>query len=127
MTKMRLLSSLSIIGLLTMASTMPSSASVYEEAKKVCAERFADEQKSGSVPTGMSKSRYLSQCQNSYVRSVKLESELNDASMVDQENSVRHSKNGQGGPEILPPAAKPAASTSVKVVKPLPRFKPTIQ
>lgn len=125
MTSTRLLRSCAIIGLVTMASGAPSSASVYEEARQVCAARFADEQKSGSVPKGMSKSRYLSQCQNSYVRSVKLERELRGASKSDQEETAKHSKDGQGGPEILPPAST-AKATRPKLVKPTPRFKPTL-
>ena len=77
MTRIQILSSVLIAGSVLAGSAMPAAASVFEDAKKVCLERFNDEQKSGSVPKGMNKSRYLAQCQKSYVHSVQLENELN--------------------------------------------------
>lgn len=125
MKRIHLFSSVLIAGSFFASAAMPSAASVYDEARKVCNDRFSDEQKSGSVPKGMSKERYLGQCQRSYVRSVKLESELNDADN-DFDGSEAQSKDGQGGPEILPPQAASAKGTRKAAVKPLPRFKPTI-
>lgn len=125
MTNMRLFSSLAIVGSIFAVTANVAMASVYDDAKKVCLERYNDELKSGSVPKGMNRTRYLSQCQNSYVRSVKLENELNENQAANQDGSDAQSKDGQGGPEILPPA--PAAhAKKTPPSKPVPRFKPTI-
>ena len=123
MKTMRLLSSLALAGSIFAVTANVATASVYEDAKRVCLERYNDELKSGSVPKGMNKTRYLNQCQNSYVRSVKLENELNENQADNQDGSHAQSKDGQGGPEILPPA--PAAKKA-PASKPAPRFKPTI-
>lgn len=125
MKNMRLFSSLAIAGSIFALTANVAMASVYDDAKKVCLERYNDELKSGSVPKGMNKTRYLTQCQNSYVRSVKLENELNENQADNQDGSNAQSKDGQGGPEILPPA--PAAhAKKTPASKPVPRFKPTI-
>lgn len=123
MKTMRLLSSLAIAGSIFAVTANVAIASVYDDAKKVCLERYNDELKSGSVPNGMNKTRYLNQCQKSYVHSVQLENELNENQADNQDGSNAQSKDGQGGPEILPPAppAKKAPAS-----KPVPRFKPTI-
>lgn len=132
MTPMRMFSSAAFVSAVAMASVMPASASsVWEEARKVCTERYNDEAKSGTVPNGMNKTRYMNQCQGSYVRSVKLESELEENLNIDVDAPVAHSKNGQGGPEILPPQSARDASASLSgkkqaPSKPVPRFKPTI-
>lgn len=133
MTPMRLFSSAILASVIATAFVAPATAgSVWEEARKVCTDRYNDEVKSGTVPNGMNKTRYMNQCQGSYVRSVKLESELEENLQGDMDGSTAHSKNGQGGPEILPPQSQPVAPattvTTKKVApaKPLPRFKPTI-
>jgi hypothetical protein len=103
---------------------------VWDEARKVCTERYNDEARSGTVPNGMNKTRYMNQCQGSYVRSAKLENELEDNLNEVTDGSASHSKNGQGGPEILLPQAQPAGQVAGRkpatATKPLPRFKPTI-
>ena len=131
MTRIQIFSSVLIAGSVLAGSAMPAAASVFEDAKKVCLERFNDEQKSGSVPKGMNKSRYLAQCQKSYVHSVQLENELNNTdSKTDNsvDGSNAQSRDGQGGPEILPPAATAKSAKPAKKAanKPLPRFKPTV-
>lgn len=129
MTRTRIFSSVLVAGSVLAGAALPAASSVYEDAKKVCLERFNDEQKSGSVPKGMNKSRYLSQCQRSYVRSVQLENELNNqdskpgTTTVDGSNAL--SKDGQGGPEILP-ATSARKAAKVPSAKPLPRFKPAV-
>lgn len=128
-TRFQIVSSAFIAASILVGATLPASASVYEDAKKVCLERFNDEQKSGSVPKGMNKSRYLAQCQKSYVRSVQLENELNNVdSKTDDsvDGSNAQSKDGQGGPEILPPATTPKKPAKTSATKPLPRFKPAV-
>lgn len=131
MTPMRLFSSVVFSAACALASVVPASAgSVWDEARKVCTERYNDEVKSGTVPNGMNKTRYMNQCQGSYVRSVQLENELEDNLGDNTDGSASHSKNGQGGPEILLPqaqATEPATGRKATVTsKPVPRFKPTI-
>ena len=120
---------LASIGVVAVLSA-PASASVWDEARKVCVERYNDEVKSGSVPNRMTKDRYVKQCQASYVRSAKLEDELEDAlgPNNDVDAASGNSLNGQGGPEdLLPPppvqrAKAPAAPAREPKVQP--RFKP---
>ncbi len=131
MTPMRLFSSVVFSAACALASVVPASAgSVWDEARKVCTERYNDEVKSGTVPSGMNKTRYMNQCQGSYVRSVQLENELEENLHDSSDGSASHSKNGQGGPEILLPQTHPSAQSAVRkataATKPVPRFKPTI-
>jgi len=128
---MRLFSSVVFSAACALASVVPASAgSVWDEARKVCTERYNDEVKSGTVPNGMNKTRYMNQCQGSYVRSVQLENELDDNLTDNADGSDANSKNGQGGPEILLPQAHPSAQAAGRkataATKPVPRFKPTI-
>ena len=131
MTPMRLFSSVVFSAACALASVVPASAgSVWDEARKVCTERYNDEVKSGTVPSGMNKTRYMNQCQGSYVRSVQLENELEVHLNDTTDGSDSNSKNGQGGPEILLPQAQPTAQAAGRkpatASKPVPRFKPTI-
>ena len=133
MTRIRILSSVLIAGSVLAGAALPAAASVAEDAKKVCLDRFNDEQKSGSVPKGMNKQRYLAQCQKSYVHSIQLENELNNQDAKPDngiDGSNAQSKDGQGGPELLPVTkpAKPARTPAGKATsaKPTPRFKPAI-
>jgi hypothetical protein len=119
-----------IAGTVLAGVALPAAASVAEDARRVCLERFNDEQKSGSVPKGMNKARYLAQCQKSYVHSVQLENELNNQDKADNsiDGSNAQSKDGQGGPEILPvrSSAKPVKAAKTPSAKPMPRFKPAV-
>jgi len=130
-TAMRLFSSVVFSAACALAFVVPASAgSVWDEARKVCTDRYNDEARSGTVPNGMNKTRYMNQCQGSYVRSAKLENELEDNLNEDTGGSAPHSKNGQGGPEILLPQTQPSGQVAGRkpaaATKPLPRFKPTI-
>lgn len=133
MTVMRFICSAAFVSAVAAAFVAPASAgSVWEEARKVCTERYNDEVRSGTVPNGMNKTRYLNQCQGSYVRSVKLESELEETLDVEVDGSDAQSRNGQGGPEILVPQSAPAAPGAAAPARksapsrPVPKFKPTI-
>lgn len=53
-----------------------SASSIAEEAKKVCTERYNMEKEGGSLPKGMAKSKYMSQCTKGYVRTAQLEADL---------------------------------------------------
>jgi hypothetical protein len=104
----------------------PALSSPWEEARKVCLERYNDELRSGTVPNRMTKSRYLNQCQASYVRSAKLEDELEETLGPDYGRTPSNSANGQGGPEdLVRPAAQAIRSTPpARPLPPMPRFKP---
>lgn len=105
----------------------PATASVWDDARKVCLERYNDELKSGSVPNRMTKDRYVKQCQASYVRSAKLDEELEDALGPNDGAGDASSFTGQGGPEdlVTPPAAQqPKPAAPARAAKPLPRAKP---
>ena len=54
----------------------PSHASPAQDAKNVCLERYEVEKKGGTLPAGMSKAKYLTQCTTSILRNAKLEAEL---------------------------------------------------
>ena len=105
----------------------PAAASVWDEARKVCLERYNDELKSGSVPNRMTKDRYVKQCQASFVRSAKLDEELEETLGPNVETGDAKSFNGQGGPEDLvspPVAQQPKPAVPARASKPLPRAKP---
>src|SRR5262249_43617660 len=66
-------------------------ASLAQDAKKVCLERYNAEKEGGTLPDGMSKSKYMSQCTRSFVRNAQLEAK--EAATHDNQGS----KPGQGG------------------------------
>lgn len=62
------------IGLaLTLSPALAASASVVQEAKKICLERYNLEKSGGTLPDGMAKSKYMSQCTNSIKRTAALQ------------------------------------------------------
>jgi len=56
-----------------------SHASPAQDARKVCLERYNVEKAGGTLPAGMSKAKYLTQCTTSILRNAKLEAELKAA------------------------------------------------
>ena len=73
MTCVKLLNSIAFSVLGLAATLAPSAASVYDDAKKICLDRYVEEKVENSVPAGMSKERYLRQCQGSYVKTAARE------------------------------------------------------
>lgn len=69
---------LATVAVLSLAFAAPSIGASFDAAaaRKTCQERYADEQKSGTIPVGMSKSKYVSQCTNSLRRDFQLEQDL---------------------------------------------------
>lgn len=55
-----------------------SSAASAQDAQKICLERYNLEKEGGTIPVGMSKAKYMSQCTNSIRRRAKLEQELSE-------------------------------------------------
>ena len=82
MTPVRVISSLTISALAFGAgfsASAAASAALQAEARKVCLEQYNAEKNGGTVPAGMSKSKYLSQCTRGYVRNAELEAKLAQA------------------------------------------------
>jgi hypothetical protein len=52
----------------------PAGATNAQDAKKICLERYNLEKSGGTLPDGMAKSKYMSQCTNSIKRIAALES-----------------------------------------------------
>lgn len=101
-----------LLGLCAVALLVGSTvatAAVFDakEAKKTCLDRYNEEQAGGTIPAGMSKSKYLSQCVNSMRRNAELEKEL-----TEQTPAV-------GGSNEL--TAGPAAKTGTTPVQSKPR------
>ncbi len=121
MTCVKLLNSIvfSVFGLA--ATLVPAAASIHDDARKICLERYVEEKAGNSVPAGMSKERYLRQCQGSYVKTASREQSYND-----DPAPAPISTNGQGGPEILPPGTTILKATPRKTTIPTPRFKPAV-
>jgi hypothetical protein len=55
-------------------------AAASQDPLKICTERYNLEKNGGSIPVGMSKSKYMSQCTGSIRRAAKLEQELQETS-----------------------------------------------
>lgn len=56
--------------------SFPANAAATQDALKVCTERYNLEKNGGTIPVGMSKSKYMNQCIGSIRRAAKLEQEL---------------------------------------------------
>lgn len=74
MTRDLLLSATIAFGLAaTLAPLAAASAANAQDAKKICLERYNLEKSGGTLPDGMAKSKYMSQCTNSIKRIAALE------------------------------------------------------
>lgn len=83
-------------------------ASSTQDAQKTCIERYNTEKSGGTIPVGMSRSKYLSQCVGSIRRAAKLEQELADGTAGNDDvgsNEVA-TTNASGKPAAT--TAKPA-------------------
>jgi hypothetical protein len=71
-------------------SLSPSSASTAgaQDPKKICLERYNLEKEGGTIPVGMTKAKYMSQCTNSIRRQAKLEQELNEQAATNGSNTT---------------------------------------
>ena len=81
-----------------------ANATVSQDALKVCTERYNTEKDGGTIPVGMSKSRYMSQCMGSMRRAAKLEQDLAAGTATDT----------AGGNEVATSTTttRPAATTT---------------
>jgi len=93
----------------------PSVASAFDAqaAKKTCLENYNAEKDAGTIPAGMPKSKYVSQCTNSMRRNAELEKQLAD-SQVQSTPAVTGGSN-----EITATVStKPSSATSTTGRKP---------
>ena len=75
MTRDVCLSAAIAFGIVASLAPLPAAgASVAQDARKICLERYELEKSGGTVPGGMTKSKYVSQCTNSIKRHAALES-----------------------------------------------------
>jgi hypothetical protein len=102
-----------VIGFAALALTglTPASASVAEDAKKICLERYNVEKAGGTIPAGMPKAKYLKQCTTSIARNARLEAEMEAA-------AAAQGQSGQGGPAITDPANTPKLTNPKPVQTP---------
>jgi len=66
-----------------------SGASIAQEAQKICLERYNAEKAGGTLPDGMAKSKYMSQCTKSIKRNAELEAALNQDAAAQQASTTR--------------------------------------
>ena len=74
MTRDVLLSAALILGLAA-SPAIAASSTPAQDAKKICLERYTIEKNGGTLPDGMAKSKYMSQCTNSIKRIAALEAQ----------------------------------------------------
>jgi hypothetical protein len=82
------------------AFALPAAASVAEDAKKICLERYNVEKAGGTIPAGMPKSKYMKQCTSSIARNAALQEKLAD-------DAAAQGAGGQGGPTVTDPSKIP--------------------
>ena len=120
---MRVFGSVAVVFAGLVALSPVAKAADWAEARKVCAERFEDEARNGTVPERMTKARYLSLCQNSFVRSSQMGDEFEEGSDSEQVDDLNAGLDGQGGPEI-PVQAEPRKPAKLAAPKPAVAAKP---
>lgn len=86
-----------------------ANASVAQDAVKICTERYNTEKAGGTIPVGMSKSKYMSQCTGSMRRAAKLEQELSQGAS-DGGNAGSNAGSNEVTATTTP--AKPVPTTS---------------
>lgn len=96
---------LAAIAVLSLGFVVPAVGASFDAAaaRKTCQDRYADEQKSGTIPVGMSKSKYVSQCTNSLRRDFQLEQQLATQA------GVQAPQVSGGANELTATAGKPRA------------------
>ncbi|MBL8782333.1 MAG: hypothetical protein JNL06_15465 [Alphaproteobacteria bacterium] len=112
MTGFRWLASLAF-GVTVLGAPSVASAFDAQAAKKTCLENYNAEKDAGTIPAGMPKSKYVSQCTNSMRRNAELEKQLAD-SQVQSTPAVTGGSN-----EITATVStKPSSATSTTGRKP---------
>ena len=119
MTNVRRLAAIAVLSLGFVAPAIGASFDAAA-ARKTCQDRYADEQKSGTIPAGMSKSRYVSQCANSLRRDFQLEQELaaQAAGSTGTSSPVTGGANELTATAGKPRAGQPATNKPANVTTP---------
>jgi len=100
------------LGLTVLGAPSIASAFDAQAAKKTCLENYNAEKDAGTIPAGMPKSKYISQCTNSMRRNAELEKQLADT----QAQSVPAVTAGSN--EITATVSTKPASTTTTSRKP---------
>ena len=98
----RLCAAIAVGFAVSFAPLSAGATSVTEDAKKVCIERYNMEKDGGSLPKGMAKSKYMSQCTKGYVRTVQLE-----AGLARQGTNSAQGETGGNSLAVKPEPMKP--------------------
>ena len=90
--------------------TAPATAAAfdYKKANKICVERYNIEKEGGTVPAGMPKSKYVSQCTRAMRRNAKLQAEL-AAQLAEKAGKNELTANTQSSSSTSQPTDKPAS------------------
>ena len=99
------------IALGLLAALVPAHASVAQDAKKICLERYNVEKDGGTLPAGMAKAKYLKQCTTSYVRNAALEIQTAKDSTQSAATSGTQRTAGSNTLAVQPTAGRPVALT----------------
>ncbi len=108
MTGFRWLASLAF-GLTVLGAPAVATAFDVQAAKKTCLENYNAEKDAGTIPAGMAKARYISQCTNSMRRDAELEKQL-----ANTQAAATPAASAGSNEIIATTATKPVASTSSK-------------
>ncbi len=84
-----------------------ANAALAQDAVKICTERYNTEKAGGTIPVGMSKSKYMSQCTGSMRRAAKLEQELSQGTSAGDGGNA-----GSNEVTAITTPAKPVPTTS---------------
>ena len=99
------------IALGLLAALVPAHASVAQDAKKICLERYNVEKDGGTLPAGMAKAKYLKQCTTSYVHNATPESQTAKASTQSATTSGTPHTAGSNTLAVRPSAGRSVALT----------------
>lgn len=92
-----------VLGLAGWTMLLPEAhASLAQEAKKICLERYNVEKEGGTLPAGMPKSKYVSQCTRSFIRNAQLEAEMKETSAARGTQNGTQSNAGENELTVKP-------------------------
>jgi hypothetical protein len=96
-----------VLGLTVLGAPSVASAFDAQAAKKTCLENYNAEKDAGTIPAGMPKSKYISQCTNSMRRNAELEKQL-----ASTQTQSAPAVTGGSNEITATVATKPASSTT---------------
>ena len=95
------------------AAVLPAAASTTQDALKICTERYNMEKSGGTIPVGMSKSKYMNQCTGSIRRAAKLEQDLAEQDQAGGSNDVTATTSASKTTTSKPSGVKTTTSVSL--------------